>query len=74
MNIDLINKVTKPLNEFIDKLEPIHKRFVLLRYSQRLSQKNVASQMNKTRRWVRTAEAKIRKMLIKEMKNMHPTI
>lgn len=56
------------LGEFLDGLSAKERRFVELRYHQALPQEEVARILRVTRRWVRSAEEKARRGLVRRLR------
>ena len=52
------------LRAFVEQLSATERRFVAMRYQRRLPQEQVATRMKKTRRWVRSAEVRLRAKIV----------
>jgi RNA polymerase sigma factor (sigma-70 family) len=57
-------ELARLLKAFVEQLAATERRFVTLRYQRRLPQEQVATRMKRTRRWVRSAEVKLRAELV----------
>lgn len=62
-------ELSRLMRTFLETLSPDERRFVGLRYRDGLSQLEVAGKMNRTRRWVRTREVKLRQRLVKHLRS-----
>ena len=57
-------ELTRLLRGFVEQLSATERRFVAMRYQRRLPQEQVAKRLKKTRRWVRSAEVRLRAKIV----------